>query len=67
MAEVILDDKAQSNRGILADDADGIEPLFGNTIDYAGKNLVLQLPPMQQSGPGLALIALSLIHIWPRT
>ncbi len=49
MAQIVLDEKTQRNGSVFADGADCIQPLRGDAIHHGRKNLVLHLPPMQQS------------------
>ena len=70
MAQVVLDKKTQRDRIVFADGADGFEPFFGDAIHHGRKNLVLHLPPMQQSRPVLIGIAMCgypsvLRVVWP--
>ena len=58
MHGVVLDEKAQRDWRLVADGAASVEPLFGDAIDYAREDLVLHFPPIQQSEPWLAGIAM---------
>jgi hypothetical protein len=43
--KVVLDEKAQRNRRIVADDAGGLQPLVLDAVHHGGQDLVLYLPP----------------------
>jgi len=59
MCEVVLNEKAERDGSVVADDATCFEPVFWNVVDYGGQDLVLYLPPEQQSVPRLVGIAVS--------
>lgn len=57
--EVILDEKAQRDGLVVADDADCFQPVFRDPVHHGCQDLVLRLPPAEQGLPGLAGIAVS--------
>ena len=70
MPRIIFDEKTQRDGIVLADGVKDREPLLGNVIHQGRKNLVFHFPPMQQSRPGLAGVAVRgnpcvLPILWP--
>ena len=59
MRQVILDEKAQRDRFMVADYAGCFKPVFGDVVYNGGQNLVFRLPPAEQGFPGLAGIVVS--------
>ena len=47
MAHVILDEEAKGYGGVVADNAQGLEAVFGNPIHGGHQDLVFRLPPAQ--------------------
>jgi len=57
MADVVLDEKAEGDRCILANSAHDSKAVFGNPIDSGHQDLVLRLPPAQQRFPRLVAVS----------
>jgi len=47
VAQVILDEEAQSDRVVCTDDASCREPVFRDLVNDGSKNVVFNLPPEQ--------------------
>jgi hypothetical protein len=56
MDDVILDEKAERDRCVVAHDAGCLQPVLGDAINDSGKDLVLRLPPAKERFPGLTRI-----------
>jgi len=58
MGEVVLDEKAEGDGGVVADCALRGKPIFRDAVHDGGENFVLGLPPAEQGLPVLKCIAM---------
>lgn len=70
MYQVIFDKKTQCDGRVVTHGAASVKPFFGDAVHYTCQNLVLHFPPIQQSEPWLASVAVRgyprvLCILWP--